>query len=147
MSGRGTSGVSTLEGHWLFPEHPNCTKSGLGKLDLPSSICVHLPAHNKVGLWRCCFIDRLPLSQGTQKGKNQKTRQALLGENTNEDKFPLSVSKEFFLKLFDIISKKCKQWFQHFSSESISLSDNSLSLSLSFPPGFPQTHDVQLSAC
>lgn len=47
-------------------------------------------------LWRC-FIDRLPLSQGIQKGKrkNQKMRQALLGENTNKDKFPLSVSKEF----------------------------------------------------
>lgn len=99
------SGVSTWH-PWCI--HPGGTlaasralrllwKSGLGKLDLPSSFCVHLPAHNKVGLWRCCFIDRLSLSQGTQKGKrkNQKTRQPLLGENTNEDKFPLSVSKDF----------------------------------------------------
>lgn len=98
MSGHDTSGVSTLEGHWLAQEHPGW-KSGLGKLDLSGSFCVHL-----LHTIKCSFRDgfrvlltRLPLSQDTQEGKrkNQKTRQALLGVNTNEDKFPLSVSKDF----------------------------------------------------
>lgn len=60
--------------------------------------CAHLLAFtNGAGLWGWCFTHRLPLSRGTEerKRKNQRTRQALPGGNTNEDKFPLSFSKDF----------------------------------------------------
>lgn len=111
-------------------------KSGLGKLDLPSSFCLHLPAHNKVWLWRSCFIDRLPLSQGIQKGKrkNQKMRQALLGENTNKDKFPLSVSKEFCSSYLISFLWNIRRDFNIFLLRVlVSLTTLSLSLPLDFP--------------
>lgn len=123
-------------------------KSSLGKLDLPDSFCMHpLAFTNKVWLWRWCFIDRLPLSQGTQKGKrkNQKTRQALLGENTNDDKFPLSVSKDFSSNYLISFLWNVSRDFNIFLLR-VLVSLTTLLLSLS-PLGFPQTHDVQLSVC
>lgn len=97
----GVTGVSTLQGDWLPGEHPGCSGGAAsrdGVYQAEGSFCARLLAFtNKAWLWGWRFIDRLPLSQGTKeaKRKNRRTRQALPGGNTNEDKFPLSVSKDF----------------------------------------------------
>ena len=97
----GVTSVSTLEGDWLPREHPGCSRGAALRgwlYQAEGSFCAHLLAFtNKACLWGWCFIDRLPLSHDTKEGqrKNWRTRQALVGGNTNEDKFPLSVSKDF----------------------------------------------------
>lgn len=69
--------------------------------------------------------EKEPKNEASPPGRKHKWRQ-----------IPSFRFKGFFFKLFDIISMKCKQRFQHISSESISLSDKSLALSL--PSDFPK---------
>lgn len=77
-------------------------RGSLERWDLAGSFCAYLLAFtNKAWLWGWSFIDRLPVSQGAKEGrrkswgKEKEKRQGLLGGDTNEDKFPLSVSKIF----------------------------------------------------
>ena len=105
------------------------------------SFCAHLLEFaNKARLWGWRFIDRLPLSQGTEEGKrkNQRMRQALPGGNTSEDKFPLSVSKDFSSSYLIPFQSNVSRDFSTFLLRALaSVTTLSVSLSALISPNAP----------
>lgn len=139
-----------LEGARLPGEHPGCSWGAALRgwiYQAEGCFCAHLLAFtNKAWLWGWCFIDRLPLSQGTKEGKrkNRRTRQALPRGSTNEDKFPLSVSKDFSSSYLISFQSNVSRDFNTFLLRVLA---PLTTLSVSLPPLISPNACCAVSAC